>query len=492
MLLKSTLALLLGATLAPAANWTTFGGDPERTGWAREETTITRDNVKNLKLLWSKKLNNTVRELTGLTAPVVLGNLYTQRGLIDIVVVGGSSDTLFALDGDTGEPVWSKQFHTEKTSTQKPNWLCPNALNDTPVIDPATKTAYVIAADGMLYAFQVVNGEQVRTPQQFVPAYSKNWSLNLVNGMLYTPISQMCSGAQSGVYTLNVKAKDAKPSFFQASTAGAGIWGRGGVAVDSSTEIAYAASGDGPVDPAKGKYSDAVMAVSATGKLLDYYIPPNSEWITRRDLDMGNCTPVVFPYQGRKLVATGGKEGVVVMMDAASLGGADHRTPLYQTPLLTNDQVQFQGQGIWGALASAEDSDGNRWLYAPIWGPCRRRRRISHRATATRRTAASWRSSWKAARSRPWRRPGSRETSTCPNRRWSRTVFCSCSQRARTSCKWTRRARFTKRRNARPRKGTPYFTRLTLTRARNCSRAAMRSKIGRISADSPLIMGTCT
>src|SRR5581483_3695628 len=134
MFLRTIFVIAAGIGLASAANWTTFGGDPERTGWARDESTLTTKNVGHMKLLWTKKVENTVRELTGLTAPVVLGNLYTQKGLLDIVLVGGSSDNVFALDGDTGNVVWTKQFHTEQKSRQQPDWLCPNALNATPVI----------------------------------------------------------------------------------------------------------------------------------------------------------------------------------------------------------------------------------------------------------------------------------------------------------------------------------------------------------------------
>lgn len=369
MFVKSVFALSAGAVLACAANWTTFGADPERTGWARDESVLSRENVGHMKLLWSKKLDNTVRELTGLTAPVVLGNLFTPKGVLDIVIVGGSADKVFALDGDTGAVLWSKEFHTEQKPKQQPDWLCPNALNATPVIDPKTKTAYVIASDGMLYALQVVNGEQVRPPQQFVPPFSKVWSLNLVNGVLYTPVSQGCNGAKSGVYTLDLKQRDAQPNFFQSSTAGAGIWGRAGLAVDSTTGVAYGATGDGPWDPSKGKYSDTVLAVNPAAKLLDYFTPSNFEWITRKDLDMGNCSPVLFKHGDRKLLATGGKEGLLVMLDTASLGGADHRTAIYRTARLTNDEVQFQGQGIWGAFASADDASGTPWLYVPIWGP---------------------------------------------------------------------------------------------------------------------------
>jgi hypothetical protein len=55
---------------ALAANWLTFGGDPQRTGWAQDEKDIDRNNVKNLTLLWKASLDNEPRELSSLTAPV--------------------------------------------------------------------------------------------------------------------------------------------------------------------------------------------------------------------------------------------------------------------------------------------------------------------------------------------------------------------------------------------------------------------------------------
>jgi outer membrane protein assembly factor BamB len=56
------------------------------------------------------------------------------------------------------------------------------------------------------------------------------------------------------------------------------------------------------------------------------------------------------------------------LMDTQSIGGDDHRTPLYRSPLLCNEDVNFASAGIWGALASWEDSKGTRWVLTPIWG----------------------------------------------------------------------------------------------------------------------------
>jgi hypothetical protein len=132
----------------------------------------------------------------------------------------------------------------------------------------------------------------------------------------------------------------------------------------------FAESGDGPWDPEKGQLTDTVFRLSPKDlALADYYTPANREFITRKDLDMGNISPVVFPFKDRQLVAAAGKEGVIYLLDAASLGGATHREPLFRSPLYTNEDVDFAGRGFWGAFATWQDPQGVRWLFAPAWGP---------------------------------------------------------------------------------------------------------------------------
>ena len=75
----------LGAALAwiitPAAqtqkkaDWLTDGGDPQRTAWQRNETILTKDNVKDMKLLWKIKLDNQPRQMHSLFPPLIAGNV---------------------------------------------------------------------------------------------------------------------------------------------------------------------------------------------------------------------------------------------------------------------------------------------------------------------------------------------------------------------------------------------------------------------------------
>jgi outer membrane protein assembly factor BamB len=214
-----------------------------------------------------------------------------------------------------------------------------------------------------------VNGEDRMPPVQFFPAFAKAWSLQLVDNVIYTTTSQGCNGVKSGVYAMSLTDPSHHVAYFQANTAGAGIWGRAGAAITSDGKL-LVETGDGDYDVNAGKLSDTIIELSAKDlKLVDYYTPANRAWITKKDLDMGNVSPVVFKYKNWELAAGSGKEGVIYLVDVKSPGGEDHRTPLFRSPLYANEDVDFAGHGFWGAMSTWEDSSGARWLYAPAWGP---------------------------------------------------------------------------------------------------------------------------
>jgi outer membrane protein assembly factor BamB len=369
------LGVLSSASLLLAEQWLVFGGDPQHDGWARSEQILNKNNVKSMKLLWKVHIDSTLKELSDLMPPVVAENVLTAQGHKDIVVVGGASDTLDAIDVDTGKVLWHRQFHAEGQPRQKARWLCPNAMTATPTIQlgggtsPRDRTVQAISSDGKLHSLNLVNGEDRKPPVQFVPPYSKNWSLNLVNGVLYTSTSQGCNGAKSGVYSMDLNKPDRPVTFLESGVAGAGIWGRGGVTVGTDGKV-YAETGDGPFDPAAGKYGDSFLSLSPKDlKIDDYYTPNNWLWLNRRDLDLGSLSPVFFHYKQWDIVAGGGKEGRLVLLDAKSLGGATHHEPLYIGPILANEDLYSAGRGFWGSLASWESPDQTRWLYVPVWGP---------------------------------------------------------------------------------------------------------------------------
>jgi outer membrane protein assembly factor BamB len=366
-----TLLLSWSPSLWPA-DWLTFAHDPQRSGWARAERLLTVENVAGLELKWKVQMKNEPKSLTALTTPVIASQVTTPQGIKTLVYVGGSSNHFFALDAENGNVVWSRTFKSYVAPVKEDFWLCPQGINATPVIDKPFAVVYTIAMDGKLYGLDLGTGKDRFGPIQFVPPFSKSWSLNLVDGIIYTTISQGCGGAQSGIYAMDVR-EPLRPKVLDLLLGGGGIWGRGGAVVGRNGHI-YAATGDGPSDPPGGDYSNSVVAASLGDlQLTDYYLPSNWRDILRYDWDLGCTSPVWFAHKNHNLLAVGGKEGVVYLMDADSLGDKDHQTPLFITPRLANDEDTFEGAGVWGGLSTWRDEQNQTWVYVPVLGPVSKR-----------------------------------------------------------------------------------------------------------------------
>ncbi len=107
--LTLTLRAQRGGTGAPAlVDWITDGGDNQRTGWARNETIITRDNVRNLKLLWKMETENQPRALHSLIPALIVGQLNTPSGRRQVGVNNGVSAHPYGFEVSTGKYLWPK------------------------------------------------------------------------------------------------------------------------------------------------------------------------------------------------------------------------------------------------------------------------------------------------------------------------------------------------------------------------------------------------
>lgn len=98
--------LLVGA----GPDWLNDGGDPQRSGWQQFEKHINAGNVKDLKLLWKRQLDNKSVGLNSLTAPTIIGPIFTHRGIKELVFVAGASDNLYAVDADLGRVFWKRHI----------------------------------------------------------------------------------------------------------------------------------------------------------------------------------------------------------------------------------------------------------------------------------------------------------------------------------------------------------------------------------------------
>ena len=373
------MVLLLAAGGAASANeWLTFGHDPERSGWNRDEHVLSPKTVPRLKLLWQVKLPVAVKDvaMSSLTSPLFAAGVATSQGKRDLVFTVGMDDSLTALDAATGAAVWRKSFPNDLKPVRAANVNCSNTEQATPVIDKARGVIYFTTSDGKLRGAGLGDGAEKLAPTQFVAPFSRNWSLNLVDGLVYTAAGRGCGGtAEEKIEPGTVAAMDVhdpahpvRTQFLTGKGRPAGPWGRGGPV--KGPKGLYVQTADGPRDPDKGLYGNAVLAIPPRAQgSPDYFIPGSWKALNARDLDLGSGSPLVFRFQGHDLVATSSKDAVVFLLDADSLGGADHATALYTSPRLGNDALEYYAQGVWGGFSTYRTAKGVTYLYVPMWGP---------------------------------------------------------------------------------------------------------------------------
>jgi outer membrane protein assembly factor BamB len=361
-------------------DWLTDGGDNQRTGWNKQEKILTKDNVKNLKLLWKLETRNQVRALHSLLPVLVVGQMATSSGTKQVGYLAGISDNLYAFDTDTGKILWQKHWdypapagrggggRGQPTDPAHLGFLQPGGSSDTPVIGPpdaqGRRPIYFVTGDGMLHILNAATGEDLEAPYMFHTG--KGWSLTLVGNVLWM------ANTYAGESISAVRLDDPQHKVMNFNSGSGGAWGRRGATIDSSGG-AWTTTGDGIYDPASDppRYGNSIVGVQIIDnalKLKDYYTPTNWDWLRKRDLDPNN-TPTIFNFNGRDLMAASGKECRMYLLDVKSLGGADHQTPLFKTPLFCNEEVDFQDAGSWGAVSTWEDAGGTRWVLAPFWGP---------------------------------------------------------------------------------------------------------------------------
>jgi hypothetical protein len=209
----------------------------------------------------------------------------------------------------------------------------------------------------MLRVVGLQSGKDLQQPARFLPANAQ-WSNTLAVGTtLYAATSGACGGP-AGVFAIDLSSATNK-AVVSYTTNGGRVVGPVAMSTDGST--LYAALGAGATT-GDGK-SNAVVALDAkTLQLKDWFSQPTSEFVTG---------PTVFRHGTRDVVAAATKDGRVLLLDGASLGGASHATPLAARA------VAGSGGSVSDALATWEQAVAgvgtapasmNRWLLVPVSG----------------------------------------------------------------------------------------------------------------------------
>jgi outer membrane protein assembly factor BamB len=402
--------------------WPATQGDAQRTAWLRSDPNISVANLNRpgFELLWQEKLDNQPRHVYSLSQGVTMNGLL---GFSPASFVTGVSNNLFALDNDTGFPLWHRRFDSPLPSAATA--ACPGGLTGAagrvvtaellPIPapaaggrggrggyrgtvgqpgegippeftsraggaapaarggqasagpGPATPAApgqpappaqpagpgragapaaaggargapgapgapaagrggggvaagryagpvYAVSTDGMLHSLGQISGLDVQGAVPFIPANARYSDLVAVGEVLYTMTSQGCGNAPNAVWAITLDAENKTVSSWR--TNGGNPVGNIAFLPDGTLIVAIGAgqvAGDGR--------ANAIVALDPkTLQPRDWFTDPSADFTT---------TPMVFRHDDRTLVAAATRDGRILLLDSASLGGPNHSTPLY-------------------------------------------------------------------------------------------------------------------------------------------------------------------
>ncbi len=377
------------------AEWVTSGGDAQRSHSIPADLKISKDSLRKpgFQFLWKVNLNNDAVQLNSLTPAILMDRYIGYRGFRSLAFVGGSSNTIAAVDTDLNRIEWQTRL---RPTPPNGSLTCPGGLTSTiarsttatypdpgPVggglggragparsgvgeaeqgavtiipamaaaaaavasAPPASPTAgrppalrmpvliYAVTSDGMLHSLYISNGVEPEPPIKFLPPNSNAQGLVVIDNIAFAA-TQNCNGASSGVWALDLASKQVTS------------WKPASGAIAGSAGPAFGPDGTAYATTTAG---ELVALDPKTLAVKDTYTALQQEFTS---------SPVVFPYNGRNLIAAATKDGRLHVLGDTSLGGSDHRTPLFRMP--ASLPANFRP----GALATWQAKDGVRWLLA--------------------------------------------------------------------------------------------------------------------------------
>jgi outer membrane protein assembly factor BamB len=388
--------LLSGAAQAQGTSrgfWIVPDADPAHNNLQRAETQITTATVaKDFKFLWKLKLGKEVPKPTSFNEPLLFPNLITGRGFKDMAL-WADADTLYSVDSELGDLIWQKDFKSSSTrkacgniqfipeapqiihfgahrpAAPKPAATVPPPRpSDQPLpraqrrVGTAagggsygTKGIFVLTSDGYIHEQIMATGLDYAPPVKFLQAANgSSFGLNMNEKVVYTFTGAGCRNVANALWSVDLNTPDYTVSSYK--TQKLSLAGLTGPAIGQDGTV-YVVTGNGPQVPPV--YANSVVALTAKElKVKDWYTPSPSGKVL-------NSSPVAFIYKDKELIAAPGGDGSLVLLDSASLGGADHHTPLAQTGKLSKGAKR----GAWESLASWQDKSGTIWVLASVTGP---------------------------------------------------------------------------------------------------------------------------
>lgn len=389
-------AITLASSLLAAAQTsiTTYHNDNYRTGWNSTETTLAPANVatSSFGLLAKVAIDDQV-DAVPLVVPGVNITAGGSQGTHDVVYIATGSNTVYAIDADSGAVLLTTNLGTPVSAPLGCNNNGPHVgVDSTPVIDVAANTLYLIAYTHSntgptytLHALDLGNLTDKLTPTvvsashtlsngttfTFNAKYQRQRpGLLLANGNIYAGFGSFCdlSANVSRGWLLGWNASTLAPlpanqlndsqatdpdSFFLSS-----IWMSGyGPAADDSGNILFVTGNSDysgtTYDGVTNIQESVVKVAPSLTQVLDLFTPSNQSSLDQGDTDFGSGGVLVLPDQSGStphLAVAAGKYGVMYFMNEDSLGG-------YSTSS-NNVLGSYNVGGCWCGESYFVDHDG--------------------------------------------------------------------------------------------------------------------------------------
>ena len=292
--------------------------------------------------------------------PLYVPNVVINQATHNVLYVATMSDTLYAFDADIGgAPLWKINLATLVGATPVPiaqfafssnrNIVGNLGILSTPVIDLSTKTLYAVActleSSTMVYRLHAVDISTGTVRAGSGVQISGSYGGSTFDGRYQTQrVSLALSGNNivfaygaveleyAGGYVGWVMAYDkgtlAQTGVFATVTTGnrgGGIWQSGRPPVVDSAGYVYVFVGNAYGNGYDGvqDFSESVLKLDPSNALalVDWFTPGNWATLDTNDLDLTSSGPLLIP--GTSLIAGGGKNGVLYVLDTGKLGKYD-------------------------------------------------------------------------------------------------------------------------------------------------------------------------
>jgi hypothetical protein len=328
--------------------------DQWRTGANTSETTLTPSNVNKSTFgkLYSYAVDGYVY-----AQPLYVHGLSISGAVHNVLFVATMEDSVYAFDADTNVMYWHKQFTggnitpvpiTDITGNNNLNIHGDVGIESTPVIDSTTSTIYVLARTKntstttyyqMLHALDLATGtEKFSGPASISPSgfstkmQNQRPGLAEANGSIY-----ICWGSHEDktpyngyVMTFNASTLALQTVFDTTSGGSEGaVWQAGQAPAFDQSGNAYISTGNGDWNGTT-QWGETCLKLSPSLGVLDWATPADYASLNAGDTDFGAAGCMLLPnlgsggYPNTSYVVTGGKEGIIYVLDKSN--GMGHET----------------------------------------------------------------------------------------------------------------------------------------------------------------------